>query len=127
MLWLLRLLNPVKAVVDELAEWQKKKLDAKTEQQRIEADVRISALEAQRDLLVKEQDNFLTRSVRPAFAYPFILYLWKVVVWDKVIKGNWTDGLTDPLSEQLWWVFMLIVGAYFSFRGVEKIVRKVKG
>ena len=127
MMWLLKLINPVKAIAKELAEWQTKKLDATTEQQRIEAEVQVAALEAQRDLLLKEQDNFFTRNMRPMFAAPFVFYLWKAVGWDKVVKGNWEQGVTDPLGDELWLVFMTIVAAYFSFRGAEKLIKRYRG
>jgi hypothetical protein len=54
--------------------------------------------------------------VRPLFALPFILFTWKVVVWDKLL--GW--GITDPLDPKMWGVFMLVVGAYFGGRTVER-------
>ena len=135
MLWLLKqgaaltlkLVNPLAAITKELSSWKAKEVDAEVESQRIEAQVRVAALEAQRDLLLKEQDNLLTRLVRPSLVYPFSIYLWKAIVWDKVVKGNWEQGVTDSLSADMWSVFMIIVAAYFSFRGVEKVFKIFKG
>src|SRR5262245_29482258 len=45
-------------------------------------------------LLAAEQGNAFTRWVRPAWAAPFVIYTWKVVVWDKVLGLGATDALT---------------------------------
>lgn len=119
---LLKVLNPLAYIVKELKGLRIAKANAETEQQRIEADVDIAALEAQQALLLREQDNFLTRSVRPLAFYPFIAYLWKSVFWDKVVKGNWSDGVTDNLSTDLWNVFLIMLAAFFTFRGAQKVV-----
>lgn len=120
--WLLGLVNPAKAVAKELIKWKVKQANAETEQARIEADVQVSALEAQRDLLMSEQSHIITRNMRPLFTIPFIGYVWKVVLWDKVVRGNWAQGSTDPLSTNMWTVFIIIISAYFSFRGAEKVI-----
>lgn len=120
--WLVSLINPVKAVAKELIKWKVKQANAETEQARIEADVQIHALEAKRDLLLSEQSHVITRNMRPLFTIPFIAYVWKVVGWDKVVKGNWGEGVTDPLSTNMWTVFIIIISAYFSFRGAEKVI-----
>lgn len=122
MLWLLKLINPVNSLAKEISKWHIAKENASTEQQRIEAEVQIEALNAQKEVLLAEQSNFLTRNMRPLFALPFIAYVWKVVGWDKVVKGNWKDGVTDPLDVNMWTVFIIIVTAYFSFRGAEKLL-----
>ncbi len=125
MLWLLKLINPIKAVTEELVRWKVAQQNAETEQKRIEADENIKALEVQRDILVSDQSNWLTRCVRPLWAAPGIIYTWKVIVWDKVVKGNWSEGVTDPLGTELWGLVMLIAGSYFVFRGSEKLLDKL--
>lgn len=110
--FLLSLINPVKAIANEIAKYKTAAVNAETEQKRIEAEENIVALEAQRDVLLKEQDNFFTRSVRPMWTYPFIIYTWKIVVWDKVL--GW--GVTDPLDEKMWWLAMVMASAYFVSR-----------
>ena len=83
---------------------------AETDEQRLEADLRI---------LLAEQGNGITRWIRPAIAFPFVAYLWKVVLWDKVFAL----GSTDPLSAELGEMMMVMVGAYFLTRPFEKLVR----
>jgi hypothetical protein len=110
--FLLGLVNPLATIGEKIAEAYAQKANAQTEQQRIEAEERIRTLEARRDVLVAEQGNWLTRSIRPLLALPFVIYLWKLVVWDKVLAG-FTNGSTDGLSTELKEVMLLIVGAYF--------------
>lgn len=121
--WLLSLINPIKSVTKQIIDWKIKQSDAQTEQQRIEAEVQIANLEAQKQILLAEQSNFLTRMVRPLWALPFVIYTWKIVVYDKVM--GW--GVTDPLDEKMWGLMMLIAGAYFISRSAEKVVNKIWG
>lgn len=118
MLWLLKLINPVKAVTQEIIKWKLQQLDAETEQKKIEASVNIEVLNAQKELLLSDQSNLITRSVRPLWAAAFIIYTYKIVVFDKVLGL----GTTDPLDEKMWGLMMLVAGSYFFFRGSEKLV-----
>ena len=98
------------------------KQKAQTDERKLEADLRIHQFEAQRDILIAEQRNWITRWIRPAFAFPFVVYLWKVVLWDKVLGL----GSTDPLSTQLGEIMMIMIGAYFLTRPFEKFVKRWK-
>src|SRR3990167_5857693 len=73
-------------------------------------------------LLKSEQGWWVTALVRPMMAAPFIIFAWKVVVWDKVL--GW--GVTDPLDQNMWSVFLTVVGAYFGGRTIEKVARIFK-
>lgn len=68
-------------------------------------------------LLVAEQGNWMTRWVRPLWALPFVIFTFKVVVHDKVLGL----GSTPALDPAMWNVFMMIVGAYFGGRTLEKV------
>ncbi len=91
------------------------KTQAQTNVQKLEADIRIHQLEAQQNLLLAEQNKGLTRWIRPAIAFPFVTYLWKVVLLDKVFGL----GRTDPLSAELGEIMMVMIGAYFLTRPFE--------
>ena len=78
------------------------------------------AARAQADIVKAEQGSFLTRLVRPAFAAPFVIYTWKLVVWDKVL--GW--GSTDPLGADLSALMVTIVGAYFGGRTIELVAAR---
>lgn len=114
--FLLSLINPLTKIADNLIETRARRLDAKTEQERIEADVLIQQLEARQSVLIAEQGTWMTRMIRPLFALPFIIYNFKVIVYDKVLGL----GITDDLSASYWQLQMVIFGAYFLTRGFEK-------
>ena len=78
--------------------------------------------ELAQQLLVAEQGNWLARLVRPLFALPFITYVWKIVVWDKVLA--W--GSTDPLGPDMTSLMTTVVAAYFGGRTIEKVAAILK-
>lgn len=92
------------------------KLSAQNDAARIDAQKRIATLEAQQSVLIAEQRSMITRWIRPAFALPFVIYNFKIVVWDKVLGL----GATDPLSPHYWQLQMIVFGAYFLTRPFEK-------
>ncbi|WP_371346449.1 hypothetical protein [Ancylobacter sp. IITR112] len=110
--------------VGRVLETLDKRTDAQTERERMAAEVtkesiraEVEAQKAGRDLLIAEQGRWYTAIIRPLFALPFIVYVWKLVVWDKVF--GW--GVTDPLSAQLSDIMLTVIGVYFGGRTVEKV------
>ena len=114
--FILSLINPLVRVAVDLMAAKSKQATATTDQQRIEAEVAIHQLEARQEVLIAEQATRATRWIRPLFALPFIVYNFKVIVWDKVFGF----GTTDVLSEQYWQLQMIVFGAYFITRGMGK-------
>lgn len=107
-------------IADKIADAYKAKLAAENDVERVAADERIKTLQAQRDVLVAEsQSGGIQAWIRPLFALPFVIYNAKLVVIDKVL--GW--GTTDPLSDELFQIEMLIIGAYFLTRSAEKVAR----
>ena len=90
------------------------KIAAELAAQQVLLDKREAELNA--SVVIAEQGHWITRMVRPLFALPFIIFTWKIVLWDKIL--GW--GVTDPLDPKMWGVFMLVVGAYFGGRTVER-------
>ena len=110
--WLTTLLGLVPtalSVTQQIIDWQAKKLNATTEQQRIEADEQIKMLEARRDVLIAESRSPGNILVRAWLVLPPSIYIAKLFVWDKVL--GW--GTTDPLDNNLWWIVFTIYGFYF--------------
>jgi len=70
-------------------------------------------------LVVAEQGRWYTALPRPLFALAFIIYVWKVVVFDKVLGL----GATDPLSGEVAQWAMIVLTAYFGGRSLEKVAR----
>lgn len=110
----------IAAIGKEIRQAQKDRLDAANASERIALDERLAFLDARRAVLLAEQNSRLTSWIRPAFAFPFVAYLWKLVIWDKILGF----GATDPLSPQLAEIMMVIIGAYFLTRPFEKIWRR---
>jgi hypothetical protein len=70
-------------------------------------------------VLIAEQGRWYTALPRPLFALAFIIYVWKVVVFDKVLGL----GATDPLSGEVAQWAMIVLTAYFGGRSLEKVAR----
>ncbi|MEJ2435539.1 MAG: hypothetical protein P8Y53_21200 [Pseudolabrys sp.] len=70
-------------------------------------------------MLIAEQGRWYTALPRPLFALAFIVYVWKVVVWDKVLRL----GATDPLSGAVAQWAMIVLTAYFGGRSLEKVAQ----
>ena len=112
----------VTALGEQLNAAYARRLDAQTDAAKLEADTEIAYLQGKRDILLREQDSWLTRSVRPAYAYPPAIYFGKIYIWDKTLGL----GTTDPLSPELYNLAMIIVGSYFVTRGFEKLITRTK-
>jgi hypothetical protein len=87
-----------------------------------EIDADIAARAEGTKLLIAEQGHWYTAIIRPLFALPFIVFGFKVVVWDKVL--GW--GVTDALDPNMWSVFQTIVVSYFGASAVERVARIFK-
>lgn len=93
------------------------KLDAETDSEKLAADERIKSLEARQQVILAAQGDPIERFVRIGFAAPFVIYLWKVIVIDKVLGWGVTDGLSDSLDK----ILMIVLGGYF----VDTVARRV--
>lgn len=109
------LLNAYKARLASINTQDQMALDLL--QKEIEADIAARG-EATR-LLIAEQGRWFTAIIRPLFAAPFIIFAFKVIVWDKVL--GW--GVTDALDPNFWSVFQTIVVSYFGLSAVERVSR----
>jgi len=102
------------------------KLAAENNSEKIAADLAARELaveqresELSNAMVLAEQGRWYTAVPRPLFAIAFIIYVWKVVVWDKVLGLGATDALTGDVSQ---WA-TIVLTAYFGGRSLEKIVR----
>jgi hypothetical protein len=122
--WLLSLIGG--PVVNGLISAYKAKLAAANTQDRIAADLAAKEIEAEIEarrqataLLIAEQGRWYTAIIRPLLAFPIVIYLWKVIVWDKVLGLGTTDPLTGMIAD---WSG-LIITAYVGGRSIEKVAR----
>jgi hypothetical protein len=100
------------------------KLSAENASEKIVADLAARELaveQRERELasqsVIAEQRRWYTALPRPLFAFAFVIYAWKVVVWDKVLSL----GSTDPLSGVVANWATIVLTAYFGGRSIEKI------
>jgi hypothetical protein len=83
----------------------------------IEGEVALRQTEA--SIIRQEEGRWYTCLPRPLFAFIFVIYIGKCVIWDKVLGL----GSTDALSPELANIEMIIVGGYFGGRTIEKVAR----
>ena len=133
-MWILTVLKwfgglDIGGLVNTAAQAYAAKQDAGVKKDQIDSDLvakaaTLSVQEAQlnEQIIIAEQGNLLTRMARPAIAAPFIIYLWKVIVWDKVLAL----GVTDALGTNLDAIMGTIIASYFIGRTVEKTVSSLR-
>jgi hypothetical protein len=103
---LLGWLNPLSAILGQIQQWEAKLLDANTEQERIAAQERIAWYQAAATIAGHPIDAVL----RAMMAAPGILFVWKLIVYDKML--GW--GSTEDLSQNLWYFAIALPwGFYF--------------
>jgi len=126
-MWLSILLGLAKAGLGSLNTYYKAKADAevrladaRTEQEKIDAERDIKMYQGRIDVIENAQKDPYERFVRIGFASPFVIYVWKLVVWDKTLGL----GATDPLSEDLMTLMWIVVAGYFADGIVKKVMRK---
>jgi hypothetical protein len=115
-------------VIKGLVDSYRAKLDAANKTDKIAADLAAIEIEAQikadaeaASIVRVEQGKWYTAIVRPLFAAPFVIYAWKVVVYDKVLGLGTTDPLQGLIGE---WAGAILL-AYFGGRTLEKISRSI--
>jgi hypothetical protein len=111
-----------KAAVDA----SRAKLSSENTSEKIAADLAARELgveQRERELatqaVIAEQGRWYTALPRPLFAFAFIIYVWKVVVWDKVLGLGSTDALSGDVAQ---WATVVLT-AYFGGRSLEKVAR----
>lgn len=117
-------------LLTKLVEAYKARLDAGNTQDAkavelavAEIQAEIAARAAAKEIIIAEQGRWWTALPRPAFAFIFLIFAAKVVVWDKVL--GW--GTTDPLDPKMWEAFTIVLTAYFGGRSLEKIAQVFRG
>jgi len=122
--FILKIFDPISAIADKIADYKIKQLNATTDREKIAAGERVDALNAKRDVMIAEAGSGVNTWMRAAIAAPFMLYLWKLIVWDKIIMGG--QVATDNLSDKLWDVGMLVFGFYFLQSTVSTAVKLLR-
>lgn len=104
------------AFLERWLTYLEKKADTDTARLRDLLSAEIEAKKLQAQIIIAEQGWWVTAMIRPMIAWPIGIYMWKVVVWDKVLGL----GVTDPLSPEFYQWAGIIITAYFIGRPLEK-------
>lgn len=107
------------SITKSLQQAYEAKLRAQTDGEKLKADMYIRELEDRRSIIVAAQTDKVERWVRVGFAFPFIAYNMKLVIYDKMLGL----GTTDPLSADLNYIQMSVLGGYFLLF-TAKAIRK---
>ena len=115
-------------IINGFLDAYKAKLDSQNTQGAQAAEVARAALLAEVDarksanaIIIAEQGRWYTAMVRPLLALPVIIYLWKVIVWDKVLGWGTTDVIAGDVG--IW--AGTIVTTYVGGRSLEKIAKTI--
>jgi hypothetical protein len=102
------------------------KLTAENTSEKIAADLATRELSVEQreaelatQAVIAEQGRWYTALPRPLFAFAFVIYVWKVVVWDRVLGLGTTTALSGDVAQ---WA-MVVLTAYFGGRSLEKVAR----
>ncbi|NOX51249.1 MAG: hypothetical protein GXP16_12060 [Gammaproteobacteria bacterium] len=118
MAWLLGLINPVGRIIDALTAAYAVKSDAKTEQQRIAADVHIAGLNAQLEVQKDKQRSPVFWFIWAWFAGVVAIYFTKIVLWDVVFGWGTTASLKGQAAE---WAQAVINSIFITGGGVAAV------
>jgi hypothetical protein len=117
-------------IVNGFIDAYKAKLDAANSHDRIAADLAGQAIAAEIEarksadaVIIAEQGRWYTAVIRPLLAIPVIIFMWKVIVWDKVLGLGTTDALAGDVAA---WSGA-VVTTYVGGRSLEKIARTIWG
>lgn len=133
--WLAKILvgSALAPVINAVLGWQKQKLEAAGSHEARTVELTQQAFNLERreaevnaSIIIAEQGNWVTRSIRPIFGLAAGILAWKILVWDLAL-GEWTNGSTDKLSPQAFWLLTTIVIAYMGGRSAEKVADKIAG
>lgn len=120
------LFTTVNGITSAISNERLKLISAKTDQERIQSQERITSLQAKRDVLVAESGRSnINAIIRGSIGGSVAFLLAKLYVWDKAL-GSWTHGSTDALDPNLWNVIMATIGFYFVYEASVNTARIIK-
>ncbi len=98
------------------------RLQAQTDVQKLEADMLIEQLQGRREILLAEQGSRLTSWIRPALAFPVVVLMFKLIIYDTVLAL----GVTPDPGTLITWYVMTVTGAYMLTRPLEKVFKSFR-
>lgn len=121
------LFGTLNGITKALSDAKIEAIRATTQEEKIHAEERVSALTLQRDVLIADASHStIDMWTRFGFSIGPIFVLAKVLIYDKAL-GQWTLGHTDPLGDMLWQVITIELGFYFVYTGATTVAKIIKG
>lgn len=114
---LLDFLNPLNAITDGIVKWQIAKENAKTNEDKIAAEVKIKELETRRDLQVAATINDRWWSPRVLFGWMVVILFFKLVVWDTAFGL----GVTEYPGKMVMDFATTVVAFYFGGEAIKSV------
>jgi hypothetical protein len=111
-----------KSISADISNVQIAKVNAQTQQEKDQLNLREQELHDKRAVIVAEAGSRINAIMRALAAIGPILYLFKVFVFDKVIgsllgyacfQGKCSIFTTDKLDDNLWGIVLLVLSFYF--------------
>ena len=106
----------ISAIGTQIIRHQELKLKAENDKDKLEHEEAVTRLQAQQSILIEESRSKLTSWIRPALAFPVVIYWGKLIIWDTVLQ--W--GSTPYPGDHVVWYVTLIPAAYFLVRPFER-------
>jgi len=105
--------NLTKAISDEKIA----QIKATSDVEKAQIAAKIGQLESQRDVLIADSQSktgWIDQAIRFFLTLPIILYLNKLITWDKVI-GSWPTFETDKIGTSETYLLMAVLGFFFLY------------
>lgn len=106
----------ISAIGNQILKYQQLKYQAENDIDRRKHEETIERLQAQQSILIAESRSKLTAWIRPALAFPVVIYWTKLILWDTVLGL----GSTPYPGDHVVWYVTLIPAAYFLVRPFER-------
>lgn len=113
--------GPIAKLIASLAEAYKAKQNAKTDQERIDAEKQIAFFQGQIDLAQSAAEHDKWWSPRSIMGYAASAYVLKIVVYDTVLGL----GVTPNPGEQVTAIVLTIIGFYFGSKALGDVAGRI--
>lgn len=113
--------STITAITGEISNAQIAQINATSDVEKAQYAAKVDQLQAQRDVLISNSQSkigLIDEGIRLALAIPLIAYVWKLVLYDKVI-GSWPNYSTDGLGTLEASVLAAILGYLFLYSAIK--------